>query len=670
MPKIVAYRFVILLRFEGVCAVITNKSFCLFVGLVLFFSHPVYGKELVIGKDNFGEVDLTGHIATLVDTHAVWDWNQLPKEEKLWDRSMKGDVLIGGLTEYVYWYKIELENIAADQYLVVSDAMIDKIDVFLIRDSGLIRHSRSGASLAFEQREVMVPDYYFLLSQGSYTCYLRLKKDLNFQFPLRIASLKYFMHKEQEKNNFLGVYFGILFVLVFYNLIIYISIKEKAYLYYIIYLCFLILATATLKGLSFEYLWPNTPYFNLFFPSYSAIVFVAIALFVMSLLETKIYFPKYTKVFYLFIGIYILSIIINLFSPLISMGIIQITCLIFSVYLILIGIQSYQKGAQVAKPFLWAWSFYLLCVIIYIGQRNGFILPSVFTHTIHIGSVSEAILFSLILAYRIKALRIEKEVAERREIQEREAKHLYLREQAHEIKNPVHLAANSVGILHRNLGYYNELLASYKQLGTEGVDVQKKREEIEKIEDVIKIELVKKELLDGVNSVEIAFNRIKDIANNFDLDSESCESTDVNKCIRDTLLIFRKESLDTIEIIEELGEIPEIFSYKGKLNQVIINLIKNAIEAIEEKPVLKNEFIFISTRFQSEKLIIRIKDTGVGMSEELKGKVFNKFYTTKAGGTGLGLGVCKKIIENHKGCIHIESEIGKGTEFILELPRN
>ncbi|MDG1849903.1 MAG: ATP-binding protein [Flavobacteriales bacterium] len=50
--------------------------------------------------------------------------------------------------------------------------------------------------------------------------------------------------------------------------------------------------------------------------------------------------------------------------------------------------------------------------------------------------------------------------------------------------------------------------------------------------------------------------------------------------------------------------------------------------------------------------------------------MFNKFHTTKAGGTGLGLGVCKKIIENHKGCIHIESEIGKGTEFILELPRN
>jgi len=247
---------------------------------------------------------------------------------------------------------------------------------------------------------------------------------------------------------------------------------------------------------------------------------------------------------------------------------------------------------------------------------------------------------------------------------------LYLREQAHEIKNPVHLAANYVGVLDRNLGYFNDLIAHYRELGQEGVDIQKKQEEIKKFEEAIKIELVKKELVDGVNSVEIAFNRIRDIANNFDLDPELCELIDVNKCIRDTLLIVRKDSGEHIEFREELGQIPEVFSYKGKLDQVITNLIKNAIEAIEEKSVLKDELLFIKTSHQSDKLIIRIKDTGVGMTEQTKEKIFNKFYTTKTFGTGLGLAVCKKIIEDHKGCIHIESERGKGTEFIVELPLN
>ena len=116
-----AYRFVVLSKFKGVFTIIINKPFCLLVGLVLLFSHPVFGKELVIGKNNFAEVDLTGHIATLVDTHAVWNWDQLPKEEKLWDTSINGNVLSGGLTGYVYWYKIELENFAADQYLRLGD---------------------------------------------------------------------------------------------------------------------------------------------------------------------------------------------------------------------------------------------------------------------------------------------------------------------------------------------------------------------------------------------------------------------------------------------------------------------------------------------------------------------------------------------------------------------
>ena len=86
--------------------------------------------------------------------------------------------------------------------------------------------------------------------------------------------------------------------------------------------------------------------------------------------------------------------------------------------------------------------------------------------------------------------------------------------------------------------------------------------------------------------------------------------------------------------------------------------------------MLKDECLSIKTYLESEKMIIKIKDTGVGMTEKTKEKIFNKYYTTKAGGTGLGLAVCKKIIEDHKGRIHIESERGKGSEFIVELPTN
>jgi len=504
----------------------------LFVGLVLLFGFDICGKELVIGDNNHDEVDVSGYLIVFVDTHAVWNWDELPKEKRLWN-TIEGNVLNGDSTGYAYWFKIEIENSLANQYLILSDQSIDELDLYFVKDT-LIRYIKSGNAFAFEKREVKVFEYFFILPQGSFTCYIRIENTVDFQSSLRIASLKYLMNQQHRENVILGIYL----------------------------VCF-----------------------------------------------------------------------------------------------------------KVLESFLLSWTSYLFFIIGFILQFKGVVLFSTFIGNIlFYACACEVVLLSLALVYRLKMLRREKEEAQQREIQEREDKRLYLREQAHEIKNPVHLAANYVGVLDRNLGYFNDLLAHYRELGQEGVDVQKKQEEIKKFEDAIKIELVKKELVDGVNSVEIAFNRIKDIANNFDLDPESCELIDVNKCIRDTLLIVRKDRSEHIEFREELGQIPEVFSYKGKLDQVITNLIKNAVEAIEEKSVLKDELLFVKTSLQSDKLIIRIKDTGVGMTEETKEKVFNKFYTTKAGGTGLGLSVCKKIIEDHKGRIHIESERGKGTEFIVELP--
>jgi len=580
MPKIVAYRFVILLRSKGVFTIIINKPFCLLVGLVLLFSHPVFGKELVIGENNFTEVDLTGHIVTLVDTHAVWNWDQLPKDEKLWDRSIRADVLSGGLTGYAYWYKVELENFAADQYLVLSDPLIHEIDVYFVNDSGLIRHSRSGASLAFEKREVKVPNYYFLLPQGSYTCCIRLKKHDNFQFPLSIASFKYLTEKGHNKNMALGIYFGILFVLIFYNFFIYSYIKEKSYLYYIFYLCFLMFATGNLQGVSFEYLWPNRPYFNLFSPSYVAVLHTAIVLFVMSLLQTKIYLPKLTKGFYLFIGIFILNIIINLFSHTISIGIIQFTGFPLAVYLISTGIQSYRKGVQVAKFFLWVWSLYVLCFIIYLAQLNGFIVSNVFTrNSIFYGSALEAILFSLVLAYRLKMLRIEKEEAQQREIQLRIDNQQILEHQeetlqlkvdeamvklkryqsdlvqsekmnslgrmaagvAHEINNSIHVSGTSISIIDRNVGHIKKYFhqfetdLEFKNIRNGSEEVRAFGSEMNEIFDDLAV---------SISKAEVGIKRTAEITEGLKYFSKvgaktAVISTDINRNISSMVLLQR-----------------------------------------------------------------------------------------------------------------------------------
>jgi signal transduction histidine kinase len=107
--------------------------------------------------------------------------------------------------------------------------------------------------------------------------------------------------------------------------------------------------------------------------------------------------------------------------------------------------------------------------------------------------------------------------------------------------------------------------------------------------------------------------------------------------------------------------------FSGKINQVFMNIIANAIDASTEKGK-----VIITTKIENDNAIILIEDNGMGMSEETQAKIFDPFFTTKdvGSGTGLGLSITYGIIESHNGKIDVKSEVGKGTEFIITLPIN
>lgn len=119
------------------------------------------------------------------------------------------------------------------------------------------------------------------------------------------------------------------------------------------------------------------------------------------------------------------------------------------------------------------------------------------------------------------------------------------------------------------------------------------------------------------------------------------------------------------EVHTHLGELPPLTCHPAQLNQVFMNLLTNAAQAIEEKGE-----ITISTEATDECIVVRISDTGKGIPEENIGKLFDPFFTTKAvgEGTGLGLAIAHGIVEKHKGTIEVESEVGVGTTFIIMLP--
>lgn len=178
-----------------------------------------------------------------------------------------------------------------------------------------------------------------------------------------------------------------------------------------------------------------------------------------------------------------------------------------------------------------------------------------------------------------------------------------------------------------------------------------------------------KEMLTDINEIDKeAVSRISSIVTSLKkfvrLDEAELQEADINKELDLTLELIRHETKNRIEIIKNYGEIPVIKCFPNMLNQVFTNILINACQAIEGSGK-----ITITTEYNNKKLIVKIKDTGRGIPRNQFNKIFTAGFTTKSSGvgTGLGLAICSKIIEKHHGEIIVNSEVGKGSEFIITI---
>lgn len=177
------------------------------------------------------------------------------------------------------------------------------------------------------------------------------------------------------------------------------------------------------------------------------------------------------------------------------------------------------------------------------------------------------------------------------------------------------------------------------------------------------------DMLKEINEIDYeAIQRISNIVTSLKkfvrLDEAELQQADINKEIDLTLDLIRHETKNRIEIKKHYGKLPLIKCYPNMLNQVFTNILINACQAIEDKGQID-----ITTGYKDKKLTVKIKDNGKGIPENELDKIFTAGYTTKSAGigTGLGLAICTKIIEKHNGEILVNSELGRGSEFIITI---
>ncbi len=249
---------------------------------------------------------------------------------------------------------------------------------------------------------------------------------------------------------------------------------------------------------------------------------------------------------------------------------------------------------------------------------------------------------------------------------------------AHEIRNPVNTIVGNLQYLRNYSQSLLELTSAYS------LEYPQDTPAIQQIKEEVELEFIFDDLPSLLQSVELASDRVKELVNGLRTFSHVGEAkkkeTDIHECIDNTLLLIKSRLKYGIEVVKNYGEIPEVNCFSGQLSQVFMNILNNAIDALEEKKIKEKangfpwtnpQLTITTTIINPQELSIKIADNADGVPPDIQEKIFEMFFTTKSveKGTGLGLAISYQIItEKHGGKLQMTSTPNKGTEFEIILP--
>lgn len=242
----------------------------------------------------------------------------------------------------------------------------------------------------------------------------------------------------------------------------------------------------------------------------------------------------------------------------------------------------------------------------------------------------------------------------------------------HEINNPINFIYGNMTHLSN---YSNDLISIIDEFVQYKASLKPdEKESIEKNMNEVDYEFLKSDLPELIKSCKEGANRAKNIIQDLKsfsrMEEVAITDVDISHEIDMTLNILHNKIKNKAEVHKEYMEnIPKIEAFGGQLNQVFMNILDNAVSAIEKHGDI---WIRINKDESGKNIVLEIEDNGVGMDSETAKKVFDPFFTTKpvGQGTGLGMSITHKIIKNHQGNIRLDSKEGVGTKFIITLPLN
>lgn len=636
--------------------------------IIVWLSVVSYGSTLRL--ENGKTYPLAGHISYYEDINGTLSWQEA--KEQSFQLSQKETVNFG-FTSSVYWLKIDLEqSTQADLHrwwLTVAYPLLEHIDLYLLsHERNLIGHKSLGTSVA--DREYPLRNFVTELSLNQHpksTLLIRVQTQSSMQVPLQITTTSDLLSSIETGSLRIGLYYGIFLIIFLYNALIFMYTKDSNYLRYILFLTSFIAWQLSFDGIGREYLWPewtwviqHTSAALIAFTAFSALYFGR------HFLTTRLYLPKIDILILVLMGISLFLASVSLIVPYSSV-IVYNTALVSIVPVVLLGagIAVMRRGYRPARFYVAGWSSFLIGTTIFAFNKFD-IIPSFYgvNHVQQIGSAVEMIFLSWALADRVHLLQREyidklnhlnetlsekiRDALERARSKDRlfaqQSRHAAMGEMIEQIAHQWRQPLNTLALINQNL-YFKRQLGQCQELCYETAHNQFEEH------------------------LQYMSKTIDDFRNYYKMD-KSKMLEDIGElagiALRLSEVLLKYARIQTNLVVHSSTK---VMLAKNEMIQVFMNLIKNAHDVIKAREMESGEITITVSKVMG-RIEVLVEDNAGGIENSIIEKVFDIYFTTKSDdeGTGLGLYMCRYIIEeSFGGRIRVENST-KGAKFIMELP--
>ncbi len=579
------------------------------------------------------------------------------------------DTLNAGYSRSVFWLKVDLHYLptrpAAQRTWLLELAYppLDHLDLYLPDRTGTYRLAgRTGDALAFSSREIRQNNYLFNLDFApgeAKTVYLRLQSEGSIQAPLTLWSSTAYLEQQPLRLYVLGLIYGVLLGMLVYNLFIYLSVRDTSYLYYIFYIASFGMYQLSVNGAAVEYFWPNNPWLaNAATPFLIGSAALFGSLFTRSFLHTAQHSRWINRLLVALVACGAVVMVLSLMaSYALTLRLATCLALVFTVSIFVAAIKAWYCGQRVARYYIIAWSAFLLGGVVNTLMVLGY-LPNMFLtmYASQIGSAIEVALLSLALADRINSMREEQaqtlldashklEALNVQLARSNRLKDEFLATLTHELRTPMNGVIGSLEMM--QTGALDTDMAQYQRTAAGSA-----RDMMRMVNGILTLT----ELRAGRLSAQPRPFSLRGV-----LDSLRQQ---FNASAQSKGLEF------SIDVADDLPE--RIIGDADKLLQCLDCLLDNAFKFTHQGSVCLR-VVGVPHSDGGVRLSFIVTDTGIGFAFLDEATLYQRFFqldgsmTREYGGLGIGLAICRQLIELLGGRLTHHSEPRKGSRFQLDL---